>query len=108
MDVEIRPITEDERLDWLRAADTAFSNVSKDDELEAFLPVIEVDRCVRGRRRQPDRRHIRLDHVPDDGSGRSEDPDGGRHDGGRAPDASSTRDQHADDGRDPRASSGQG
>jgi predicted acetyltransferase len=44
MDVEIRTITEDERLDWLRAADTAFSNVSKDDELEAFLPVIEVDR----------------------------------------------------------------
>ena len=44
MDVEIRTITEDERLDWLRAADTAFSNVSKDDELEAFLPVVEVDR----------------------------------------------------------------
>jgi predicted acetyltransferase len=44
MDIEIRTIMEDERLDWLRATDTAFSHVSKDDELEAFLPVIEVDR----------------------------------------------------------------
>jgi predicted acetyltransferase len=44
MDIEIRTITEDERLDWLRATDTAFSHVSKDDELEAFLPVIEIDR----------------------------------------------------------------
>jgi predicted acetyltransferase len=44
MDVDIRPITEDERADWLRAAETSFSAVLKDDELEASLPVIEPDR----------------------------------------------------------------
>jgi predicted acetyltransferase len=44
MDIDIRPITEDERADWLRAAETSFSVVLKDDELEAAMPVIEVDR----------------------------------------------------------------
>jgi predicted acetyltransferase len=44
MDIDIRTISEDERVDWLRAADTAFSNVSKEDEIEVFLPVVEVDR----------------------------------------------------------------
>jgi predicted acetyltransferase len=44
MDVEIRPIAGDERADWLRAAETSFSAVLKDDELEASLPVIEPDR----------------------------------------------------------------
>src|SRR5918994_1217324 len=44
MDIEIRTITDDERADWVRAADIAFSAVSKDDEVEASLPVIETDR----------------------------------------------------------------
>ncbi len=44
MDIEIRTITEDERVDWIRAAETSFSSTAKDDEIEAFLPVIEVDR----------------------------------------------------------------
>ena len=44
MDIDIRPITEDERADWVRAAETSFSVVLKDDELEASLPVIEPDR----------------------------------------------------------------
>ena len=44
MDIEVRIITEDERVDWIRAAETAFSSTAKDDEIEAFLPVIEVDR----------------------------------------------------------------
>jgi predicted acetyltransferase len=44
MDIDIRPITEDERADWIRAAETSFSVVPKDDELEAGLPVIETDR----------------------------------------------------------------
>jgi predicted acetyltransferase len=44
MDIEIRPITEDERVDWVRAAETSFSSILKDDELEAFLPVVETDR----------------------------------------------------------------
>jgi predicted acetyltransferase len=44
MDVEIRTITDDERVDWIRAAETAFSSVAKDDEIEASLPVIETDR----------------------------------------------------------------
>jgi predicted acetyltransferase len=44
MDVEIRTITDDERADWVRAAETAFSSAAKDDEIEASLPVIEVDR----------------------------------------------------------------
>jgi len=44
MDIEIRPITYEERPDWIRAADTAFSYLAKDDEIEATLPVIEPDR----------------------------------------------------------------
>ncbi|HUF60198.1 MAG TPA: GNAT family N-acetyltransferase [Actinomycetota bacterium] len=44
MDLEIRTITEDERAGWIQAAETAFSSTAKEDEIEAFLPVIEVDR----------------------------------------------------------------
>lgn len=44
MDFEIRTIKDDERVDWIRAAETAFSSAAKDDEIEASLPVIEVDR----------------------------------------------------------------
>ena len=44
MDLEIRTIKDDERVDWIRAAETAFSSAAKDDEIEASLPVIEVDR----------------------------------------------------------------
>jgi predicted acetyltransferase len=44
MDTEIRTITAEEREDWIRAADIAFSHTSKDDEIEASLPVIETDR----------------------------------------------------------------
>ncbi len=44
MDIEVRSITEDERVDWIRATDTAFSSTAKDDEIEAWLPVIEIDR----------------------------------------------------------------
>jgi predicted acetyltransferase len=44
MDIEIRTITDDERVDWIQACGTAFSSTTKDDEIEAFLPVIEVDR----------------------------------------------------------------
>jgi predicted acetyltransferase len=44
MDIEIRTITQDERVDWIQAAETAFSSTAKDDEIEASLPVIEVDR----------------------------------------------------------------
>jgi predicted acetyltransferase len=44
MDIEIRPITYEERPEWVRAAETAFSSVAKEDEVEASLPVIEPDR----------------------------------------------------------------
>lgn len=44
MDVEIRTIAEHERAAWVRAAETAFSWIPKDDEIEAALPTIEVDR----------------------------------------------------------------
>ena len=44
MDIEIRTITDDERVDWIQACGTAFSSTTKDDEIEAILPVIEVDR----------------------------------------------------------------
>jgi len=44
MDVEIRTITLEERPDWVRAADVAFSGLSKDDEIDAMLPTIEIDR----------------------------------------------------------------
>lgn len=44
MDIEIRPITYEERPEWVRAAETAFSWVAKEDEVEASLPVIEPDR----------------------------------------------------------------
>lgn len=44
MDIEIRTITLEERVDWLKAAETAFSSAAKDDEIEASLPVIEIDR----------------------------------------------------------------
>ncbi|HEX6264299.1 MAG TPA: GNAT family N-acetyltransferase [Actinomycetota bacterium] len=44
MDIEIRPITYEERPEWVHAAETAFSSVAKEDEVEAWLPVIEPDR----------------------------------------------------------------
>ncbi|HEX5937354.1 MAG TPA: GNAT family N-acetyltransferase [Actinomycetota bacterium] len=44
MDIEIRPIAFEERPDWIRAADIAFSAATKDDEIEATLPTIEIDR----------------------------------------------------------------
>ncbi len=44
MDIEIRPITYEERPDWIRAVETAFSRQAKDDEVEATLPVVEPDR----------------------------------------------------------------
>lgn len=44
MDVEIRTIDDGEREAWVRAAETAFSSMSKDDEVASFLPVIETDR----------------------------------------------------------------
>jgi predicted acetyltransferase len=44
VDIDIRSIMEAERGDWVRAADTAFSAIPKDDEIEAMLPTIEVDR----------------------------------------------------------------
>jgi predicted acetyltransferase len=44
MDLEIRSITYEERPEWVRAAETAFSSVAKEDEVEASLPVIEPDR----------------------------------------------------------------
>ena len=44
MDIEIRTITEDERVDWIQATDTAFGSTAKDDEIESWLPVVETDR----------------------------------------------------------------
>jgi predicted acetyltransferase len=44
VEIEIRPITDDERRDWIRAGETAFSSVTKDDEVDAWLPVVESDR----------------------------------------------------------------
>ncbi|MGH2679027.1 MAG: GNAT family N-acetyltransferase [Actinomycetota bacterium] len=44
MDIDIRTITDEQRGDWVRAVDTAFSHTAKDDEIEASLPVIEIDR----------------------------------------------------------------
>ena len=44
MELEIRPITYEERPEWVHAAETAFSSVAKEDEVEAWLPVIEPDR----------------------------------------------------------------
>jgi predicted acetyltransferase len=45
VDIEIRPITDDERRDWIRAGETAFSSIAKDDEVDAWLPVVESDRA---------------------------------------------------------------
>jgi predicted acetyltransferase len=44
MEIQIRTITDDERVDWIRAAETAFSHTAKDDEIEALLPVVDTDR----------------------------------------------------------------
>jgi predicted acetyltransferase len=44
MDIEIRTIEQRERIDWVRATDTAFGYVSKQDEIDAMLPVVETDR----------------------------------------------------------------
>lgn len=45
MDLEIRPITGDEREAFLHGTEVAFSSRLKDDELEAFLPTVEPDRA---------------------------------------------------------------
>ncbi|HYY08063.1 MAG TPA: GNAT family N-acetyltransferase, partial [Actinomycetota bacterium] len=42
--MEIRTITLEERPEWVRAVDLAFSAIVKDDEIEAMLPTIEIDR----------------------------------------------------------------
>jgi predicted acetyltransferase len=44
MELLIRTIEQDEREAWVRAAETAFSVIPKDDEVQADLPVIETDR----------------------------------------------------------------
>jgi predicted acetyltransferase len=44
MAIQIRTITDDERAQWARAGDAAFSEILKDDEVEAMLPTIEPDR----------------------------------------------------------------
>lgn len=44
MDIEIRTITPDERVDWITSAEASFSSTPKDDELEAALSVVDVDR----------------------------------------------------------------
>ncbi|HEX6400233.1 MAG TPA: GNAT family N-acetyltransferase, partial [Actinomycetota bacterium] len=44
MEILIRTIHEDERAQWLHAGDAAFSEILKDDEVEASLPTIETDR----------------------------------------------------------------
>ena len=44
MDIEIRSITFEERPDWIRSAEASFSAIAKDDEIDAMLPTIEIDR----------------------------------------------------------------
>jgi predicted acetyltransferase len=44
MDIEVRTIGADEREDWIHAGDAAFSEILKDDEVQAILPTIETDR----------------------------------------------------------------
>ncbi|HET9673026.1 MAG TPA: GNAT family N-acetyltransferase [Actinomycetota bacterium] len=44
MEILIRTIRDDERSQWLHAGDAAFSEILKDDEVEASLPTIETDR----------------------------------------------------------------
>lgn len=44
MDIEVRTIGADEREKWVRAGDASFSEILKDDEVEAILPTIETDR----------------------------------------------------------------
>ena len=44
MEPEIRSITFEERPDWVRAAEASFSSIAKDEEIEAMLPTIEIDR----------------------------------------------------------------
>jgi hypothetical protein len=46
MSIEIRPITEGERVDWIRAEEAAFGLTPKQDEIDAMLPVIETDRSL--------------------------------------------------------------
>ena len=82
MDIEIRLITYEERPAWVHAAETAFSSVAKEDEVEAALPVIEPDRsfaAIDGGRIVGTSAAVTFRMmIP----GR-EGPDGGRHDGGR-------------------------
>jgi predicted acetyltransferase len=44
MDIEIRTIGDDERERWIRAAETSFSAIPKEDEIAAGLPIVEPDR----------------------------------------------------------------
>jgi predicted acetyltransferase len=44
MDIEIRTIGEDERERWIRAAETAFSSIPKEEEIAAGVPIVETDR----------------------------------------------------------------
>ena len=44
MDIQVRTIGDEEREEWLHAGDAAFSEIIKDDEVEAAVPTIETDR----------------------------------------------------------------
>lgn len=44
MEILIRTIRDDEQTQWLHATEAAFSEILKEDEVEATLPVIETDR----------------------------------------------------------------
>jgi predicted acetyltransferase len=44
VELVIRSITFEERPDWIRSAEASFSAIAKDDEIEAMLPTIEIDR----------------------------------------------------------------
>ena len=46
MDIEIRPITYEERPAWVHAAETAFSSVAKEDEVEAALDDTNLQRLL--------------------------------------------------------------
>jgi predicted acetyltransferase len=44
VDIQIRSITLEERPEWIRASAIPFSSIAKDDEVEAVLPTVEIDR----------------------------------------------------------------
>ena len=45
MDLQIRPISEDEFLPYMRAIDAAFSETASDEDIERERRMAEVDRC---------------------------------------------------------------